>query len=182
MINPNTAPSIKISLITFLVGGPLIYAPVLLAFGGNVHALDPITWMFSAAFWITALGNPMLWLTTWIPTASAAIVCSVALRRLARTPWYGRSPGWVVLAIGSVVSGFLSGLVYLFCSRLSVALGPVNHGQLTPPMEPYSLHADGVRFAMLGYGVPLVAVVGALLGGGLAWCSHSFDRSGNHAK
>jgi len=47
-------------------------------------------------------------------------------------------------------------------------------------MEADSLHADGVRFAMLGYGVPLVAVVGALLGGGLTWWSQSFGRPGDN--
>lgn len=168
--------STTVALITFLVGGPLIYVPVLLAFGGNVYALNPMTWMFGAAFWITALGNPMLWLMTWIPTASAAIVCSVALRRLARAHWYGRSPRWVVLAIGSIVCGILSGLVYLCCSRLGVWLGPAMPYQSAPPSYASAPFAAGVHLAMLGYGVPLVVVIGALLGGALTWWSYSFGK------
>lgn len=178
--SPTIGPSMTITLITFLVGGPLIYVPVLLAFGGNVHALDPVTWMLGAVFWIRALGHPTLWLMTWIPTALAAIVCSVALRRLARTHWYGRSPRWVVLAVGCIVYGFLSGSVYSCSSRFGVWLGPVKTFQLAPPSNADAQLAAGVRFALLGYGVPLVVVIGALLGGALAWWSYPSNQANKH--
>jgi hypothetical protein len=42
------------------------------------------------------------------------------------------------------------------------------------------LYSSGTRIAMLCYGVPLVSVIGALLGGWLAWWSYPRNRPSNN--
>lgn len=176
------APSGPVSLATFLIGGPLIYVPVVLAFGGNWWALNPITALGGAMIWTVGLSNPGLWLLTWIPTAVAALICAYLLQRLAATTWYVRANRFGVLTVGAVASGFTSGAVYLACSRIALrtmAVGAAQDKMTSYVASPSTRYPAGVRFAMLGYGVPAVFVIGALLGGGLAWIAYGQNRSQN---
>ncbi len=179
MVTPYFAPTTRAALITFLIAGPLIYLPVLLAFGGNMYFLHPLTWMIGGKFWIMSLRNPVFWLVTWVPTATAAVACSFVLRRLAGTSWYARTRRGVVLSIGGVLCGLISGLVYLFGARLAALIDPETPAQSAAAANLTSVYSSGTRFALLWYGVPLVTVIGALLGGWLAWSSYPRNRSRN---
>jgi hypothetical protein len=177
MNSASFAPTNRAALITFLIGGPLTYVPVLLAFGGNLFALNPLTWVLGALVWILGLRNPALWLVTWIPTATAALGCSWVLRRLAETTWYARTRRTLVLIVGSALCGLISGFVYLCSSRLAVLISPVSSLQSAAPSYASATYNAGTRIATLWYGAPLVIAIGALLGGGLAWWSYPLNRS-----
>jgi hypothetical protein len=171
------APTTRAALVTFLIVGPLIYVPVLLAFGGNPWALNPIGALFGAIFWILGVHNPGLWLVTWIPTGLAAVASAYLLRRLAATRWYAGAGRAAVLILGAALCGLVSGVIYLACSRVALMIAPVGSAQTPVTSYAMSPHPAGTRFAMLGNGVPLVIVIGALLGGGLAWAAYPRNRS-----
>jgi hypothetical protein len=171
------APTTRTALTTFLIGGPLIYVPVSLAFGGNPWALNPLTALFGAIFWILGVHNPGLWLVTWIPTGVAALACAYLLRRLATTAWYASAGRGAVLVLGSLLCGLVSGVVYLVCSRVALTIASVGSSQTTVSSYSMGPYSAGTRFAMLGCGVPVVMIIGALLGGGLAWTAYPRNRS-----
>jgi hypothetical protein len=171
------APTTRAALATFLIGGPLIYVPVLLAFGGNLWALNPISALLGATMWFLGVVNPGLWLVTWIPTAVAALACGCLLRSMAATAWYARTGRGGVLILGAALCGLTSGIVYLSCSRMALLFMPVGSAQSKITSYAVSPYPAGTRIAMLGLGVPLVIVIGALLGGGLTWAAYSRNRT-----
>jgi hypothetical protein len=170
------SPTTRSALITFLIAGPILWLPVLLTFSGQFFQGLAI-WYFGAWAWIYSLANPSLWLMNWIPTAIAAIACSFVLRRLAGNSWYMRRRRWTASGIGSVLCGLISGLVYLCCSSLALLIDPGTPAQSAAAASLTSLSPSGAQFAMLWNGVPLVTVIGALLGGWLAWWSYYSNRS-----
>jgi len=177
VVAPYFAPTTKAALLTFLIAGPLFWLPILLAFSSNVYFLHPLTWMIGGIFWIMSLRNPTLWFVTWIPTATAAVACAFVLRRMAGTSWYSRTRRGLVLSIGGVLCGLISGLIYLFGARLVALIDPETSVQSAAAANLRDLYSSGTRIAMLWYGVPLVSVIGALLGGWLAWWSYPRNRS-----
>jgi len=118
------APTTNAVLLTFLIAGPLAWLPILLAVSGNLYFLHPLIWMAGGMFWIMSLRNPTLWLVTWIPTVTSALACAFVLRRIAGTYWYPRTRRGLVLSIGGVLCGLISGLVYLFGACLVALIDP----------------------------------------------------------
>jgi hypothetical protein len=179
---PQYAPTTRAALLTFLILGPLIYLPVLMAMSGSAFFLHPLTWIIGALLWIMSFKHPVFWLVTWIPTATAAIACSFALRRLARTSWYSNHGHGVAVGIGALLCGLISAVIYFCGASLAAWIDPETPVQSAAAANLTSAYSTGTHVALLWHGVPLVAVIGALLGGALAWWSYPLNQAKNQRK
>jgi hypothetical protein len=126
--------------------------------------------------------SPKFWLLTWIPTASAAVACSYALRAFARSVWYGKIGPAIKLTTSAVLSGVISGAIFEVGYQISLIIHPEpriaeGSAQAIALANYQSQLPAGHQFAMLFGGVPLVVVIGAVLGVLLCWPSMYINAS-----
>lgn len=131
-----------------------------------------------------AAAFPKFWLVTWIPTVSAAVGCSGALRVFARSFLYRKIGSTIKLATSAVLCSAISGasfelgyqITLIIHSEPSIAEGSAqsialaNYQSELPP---------GHHFALLFGGLPLAMLIGAILGIWLSWRSISVNASLN---
>jgi hypothetical protein len=179
------APTTKSALAGFLIGGPLLWLPIYAVISGAV-ASRPAFISFAPILgfwlWFIAAASPKFWLLTWIPTASAAVACSYALRVFARSIWYGKIGSAIKLTISAVLCGVISGAIFEVGYQISLIIHPepsIAEGspQAIALANYQSQLPAGHHFAMLFGGVPLVVAIGAVLGLWLSWCSMSVNAS-----
>ncbi len=190
MHSPNSAhlryaPTTKAALAGFLIGGPLLWLPVYAVISGAV-ASRPSFISFAPILgfwlWLMAAVSPKFWLLTWIPTASAAVACSYALRAFARSVWYGKIGPAIKLTTSAVLSGVISGAIFEVGYQISLIIHPEpriaeGSAQAIALANYQSQLPAGHQFAMLFGGVPLVVVIGAVLGVLLCWPSMYINAS-----
>ena len=147
----------------------------------NFTAIAPILGFW---LWIGAAMAPNLWLVTWIPTVSAAVGCSCGLRALASSLWYQRIGSTIKLTTSAVLCGAISGAIFELGYQLSLIIHPdpriaEGSAQAIALANYQSQLSAGHRFAMLFGGLPLVIVIGAILGTWLSRRAMSANASLN---
>jgi hypothetical protein len=176
------APTTRFAVAVFLIGGPLIYFPVDMAFQGDlVHA--PITAIYGFMFWSILLLSLSGWFMGWIPTTAAAVICAYCLRALARNAHYQRMGNVVRLVMSAILCGLISGIVYFPCLRIAIIIHPPPPGYMegvarSALTEHYPM---GIRLTSFGGGVLVVIVTGSILGTWLAWRADTFNASVHRA-
>ncbi len=172
------APTTGFAVAVFLIGGPLIYFPVVMAFQGDlIHA--PITAITGFILWSILLLSLSGWFMGWIPTTAAAVICAYCLRALARNAHYRRMGKVVRLVMSAILCGMISGIVYFPCSRISAIIHPPPPGYTEGAVgraltEHYPM---GIRLTSFGGGVLVVIITGSILGTWLAWRADIFNAS-----
>lgn len=159
------APSNRFALISFLIGGPMLYLPVFQAFQGDLlHA--PIAALFGIFAWLIFLMTISGWFISWIPTTLSALTCAYALRYLAQQNWFASNRLFVRTSSAAVLCGIISGAIYLACFKISGVIHPPPAGYKPAPAMQYPL---GIQLTSYKGGVLVVTCVGTLLGIWLAW-------------
>lgn len=189
---PNTArlkyaPTTKVALASFLIGGPLLWLPTYTVISGAVisrPAFISIAPFLGLWLWIMAAASPKFWLVTWIPTASAAVGCSYALRVFARSVWYRKIGSTIKLVTSAVLCGAISGAIFEFGYQMTLIIHPEpsiaeGSAQSIALANYQSQLPAGHHFALLFGGLPLVMLIGAILGIWLSWRSISVNASLN---
>jgi hypothetical protein len=178
------APTTKTALALFLVGGPLLYWPVMLVFEGDFTHI-PIMVLGGAVAWSIMALVPSGWFITWIPTSAAAVIVAYALRLLAARSWYTRTPKPVKLMFGGVISAIVSAICYETGDAFASAIhpGPTPTPQEAAQNDAINRAAEnlypfpaGAHFVSRWHLAPVVIVTGAILGVILAWIAISKNR------
>jgi hypothetical protein len=170
------APTTRYAVVSFLIGGPLLYIPVFMAFQGDViHA--PIYAGVGFLMWFAFFFSADGWLGSWIPTVAAGVICACCLRALARSGQYARRGRGVKLLISGMLCGLISGGVYYLCLQVATFIHPPPPGnaQTVAGETLTQLYPIGIRLTSLGGGVLVVIVVGSILGTWLAWRADVFN-------
>jgi hypothetical protein len=157
---------VRTAVATFLVGGPLLCAPVWLLMGWGVGdtpgamvrelLLAPLLVPAGFASWWNWALQPRMALMTWVPTLAAGITCGYLLRLLTAWSWYQRVARVLKLMVAATVCAIISALIYETTWGISNYIGAM-------PVP------TSTRFFARGGGVPMVAVIGFILGAYLTW-------------
>jgi hypothetical protein len=178
------APTTKAALALFLIGGPLLYWPVLLIFEGD-FAHIPLMSLGGAVAWSIMALVPSGWFVTWIPTAAAAIILAYALRLLAARSWYTRATKAVKLMLAGAISAIISEICYEPGYALANAIHPgptptlqeaAQNAAINRAAEDLSPFPAGAHFVSGWHLAPVVIVTGAILGVILAWIATNANR------
>lgn len=179
------APTTGTALALFLIGGPLLYWPVMLVFEGDFTHI-PIMVLGGAVAWSIAALVPSGWFITWIPTSAAAVIVAFALRLLAARSWYTKATKAVRLMLGGVISAIVSEICYETGYALSNAIHPgpmpktpqeaAQNAAINRAAEDLSPFPAGAHFISRWHLAPVVIVTGAILGIILAWIAISANH------
>ena len=160
------APSIRAAVATFLFGGPLLCGPVWIFMswgvadtpGGMLRELflAPIVAPVGFLGWWNWVLQPRNALVTWIPTLAAGLACGYLLRLLVAWLPYQRVARVLKLIAAATVCAITSALIYETTWRISEYIGTI-----PMPTSP--------KFFARGGGVPIVTVIGFILGAYLTW-------------
>jgi hypothetical protein len=161
------------TLLTFVIGGPLLWLPILMVwalivghdFHGEHWSALLLTPAMGGFFWCLAAIFPRGWLFTWIPTLGAALLYREVVNRLERARDLRSSTRLGSMVLHFVIAAAISALVFSSCVAIAGLLG------LQVPFIPNALpiphHASGAMDQPLSKEmiVGVVTMVGGILGG-----------------
>jgi hypothetical protein len=157
-------------LLTFMIGGPMLWLPVCLVVGGLGGQVQLTSLMFSPAMggfiWYLAALTPSNWLYTWIPTLGSALLYSGSTRRLQHAVVPIAKRRWRLIALHCALAAVISASVFSICMLVEACLGlraPLFSGKT--PRDPLAAQALALPAPLL---IGTVAIIGAVLGTALA--------------
>jgi hypothetical protein len=166
--------SSRAAILTFMIGGPLLWLPVFLAWalisGYDSHGQLGLSVLLVPAmggfFWCLEAISPRGWLYTWIPTLGTALLYRNLVHRLplARVSWLRARTG--SMALYFALAAMISALVFFFCIAVGALVG------LHAPLLPSAQDSHGSfglpdRSLTGGTVIGLVSIIGGLLGAAL---------------
>jgi hypothetical protein len=164
----------RTAILTFMVGGPLLWLPVFLAWaqisGYDFHGQTGpgllLTPALGGFLWYMVALLPRQWLYTWIPTLGTALLYAELVRHLplARVSWSRVRAGSMVLHFA--LAAAISAMVFASCLAVGALLGL--HAPFLPttpaPRESFGVPNLTLSSATL---IGMVSVIGGFLGGSL---------------
>ena len=161
----------RTAILTFMIGGPLLWLPVFLAWalisGYDFRGQLGLTLLLSPAmggfFWCLEALLPRGWLYTWIPTLGTALVYRDLVRRLplARVSWLRARTG--SMALHFALAATISALFFSSCIAVGALMG------LHAPLL-YTAHTSHDSFGVpdlsltTGTLIGMVSIIGGFLG------------------
>jgi hypothetical protein len=184
-------PSTLVTVLTFIVGAPILYLPLSMArqglfighgTSGLLKQVSADLFAVIASIWLGLVGwfgatiFPSGLLISWLPTILAAIVSARVLRRLAAYRWYQCAIAPARLMAAAMLCGACSLIIFTGCAFLSAAVSLITGLDMNTNRVPLEFHRQPsftlntlYEWSLLVDRWTLVAaLIGAILGGGLA--------------